>query len=147
MSSTNNLDSVRALLKNLITRGGLKPYLATVKSATRFCYIRPRYKCNSGSPWEIQDCDEARVEIGAANGVGVPARPVHFAHMILVSTISKRYSISPPRLLPFGQGIGFKLIRKERGLIPKRIRFRWNLSLCGNMSLDVCGPWIRVFRN
>lgn len=80
MSSENNLDATRAVLKNLITATTLRPYLATVKSATRFCYIRRQYKCNSGSPWEIQDCDEARVEIGAANGVDLSVRRVHAAH-------------------------------------------------------------------
>lgn len=36
-----NKSQGRAVLKNLVRRLRLKPYLARVKSATRFCYIRP----------------------------------------------------------------------------------------------------------
>lgn len=49
-------------------RPTLKPYFAD-KERDAFLLRKTEYKCNSSSPWEIQDCDEARVEIGAANGV------------------------------------------------------------------------------
>lgn len=56
--------------KNLITPPTLKPYFEG-KECDAFLLHKTEYKCNSSSPWEIQDCDEARVEIGAANGVVV----------------------------------------------------------------------------
>lgn len=49
-------------------RPTLKPYFVD-KECDAFLLHKTEYKCNSSSPWEIQDCDEARVEIGAANGV------------------------------------------------------------------------------
>lgn len=62
---------IRAVLKNLITPGNSKTLFRDGKERDAFLLHKAEYKCNSSSPWEIQDHDEARVEIGAANGVDI----------------------------------------------------------------------------